>query len=584
MNGANHSATAAVILDGYADWVAAHDTLSDGDREAILRHVAILPFKPTISLLLPLGFGVPGGARDSIAALRRQLYPNWDLCVVGRDAIDDRAIDAATAEDPRIRRVRREDFADVAEAANAALAAVEAPFAALLLPGERLADRALYEIAVALGAQSDTDLLYTDEDTQDWAGNRSAPVLKAGWDPDLLLAQDCIGGLAVWRLPVLQALGGWRAGFGRAAGHELGLRASVHLMPDRIRHLPAVLLHRPPEATGPLRDRVLGSDMLAMRQAIRAHLAGRAEIVPAPLWPEGNRVIWRLPEPAPLVSVIVPTRDRAALLRGCVEGVLRRTDYPALELIIVDNDSVEDATAELLRELAADPRVRVLRHPGAFNFAAINNAAVAEARGEVVVLLNNDVEVIEPGWLREMVGHALRPDVGAVGAKLLYADGTLQHGGILFGPGLAATHVLRQAARNDPGYNGQLALARTLMAVTGACIALRRRVFQEVGGLNAERFAIAFNDLDLCLRIGELGYRIVWTPFAELFHLESATRGLPDTPAALAQEQREVTNLWYSWYHVFSTDPYHNINLSCAWTEPPHLCAPRRRKPWQTEP
>lgn len=183
-----------------------------------------------------------------------------------------------------------------------------------------------------------------------------------------------------------------------------------------------------------------------------------------------------------------------------------------------------------------------------------------------------------------MVSHALRPDVGAVGAKLLFGDGTLQHGGIVFGPGLAATSQLRCSPRTDPGYNGQGALTRTLLAVTGACMALRRSVYLEVDGMNTSHFAIAFNDLDLCLRLGELGYRIVWTPFAELFHLESQTRGVPDTPEKQAQEQREVEHLWYGWRHIFASDPYHNINLNCDWHTPLHLCPPRRRPPWRPAP
>ncbi len=582
MSEADPGAAAARILHGYADWVAAHDTLNDADRAAIVAHGRALPLQPAVSLLLPLGFGMPGGAGDTLASVQAQLYPRWQLCIVGDRDADDPAIDDAARRDPRILRLHQ-PHTDLAVAVNAMLAAAAGPYVALLLPGERLADRALYEVAVMLGAYPDTELLYTDEDVMDWAGCRAAPRLKTGWDPDLLLAGDCIGSLAVWRLETLHAAGGLRSGFGATAPYEMALRVTATMPPDRIRHLPAVLLHRPPAAAGDLRARMLGDDNAAVRRAVQDRLRDAAHIAPAPLWPSANRVIWAVPEPAPLVSVIIPTRDRAALLVACAWGVLLRTDYPALELLIVDNDSCEDVTAAALHDLAADPRVRILRHPGRFNYAAINNAAVAEARGDIIVLLNNDVEVMEPGWLRELVSHAVRPDVGAVGAKLLYGDGTLQHGGIVFGPGLSATHVLRQAARVDPGYQGQLAVARSFLAVTGACMALRRSVFCEAGGLNADRFAIAFNDLDLCLRLGELGYRIVWTPFAELFHLESASRGVPDTPEKLAQEQSEVSDLWYSWRHIFTTDPFHNINLSCEWTKPQHLCAPRRRRPWDTE-
>jgi GT2 family glycosyltransferase len=190
------------------------------------------------------------------------------------------------------------------------------------------------------------------------------------------------------------------------------------------------------------------------------------------------------------------------------------------------------------------------------------------------------VDVIDPGWLRELVSHAVRPDVGAVGAKLLYADGQVQHGGILLGPGLNATHVLRLADRFDAGYGGQLAAARSYSAVTAACMAIRRSVYLEVGGMDEANFAVAFNDLDLCLRLGEHGYRVVWTPHAELFHMESKTRGRVDTEEKAAQERREIDVLWRLWRHAFDLDPFHNPNLTCAWNEPLRLCPPRRRKPW----
>ncbi len=573
----------AAIHDGYAAWVAAHDTLTDADHDAIRRQAAALGFRPLLSLLLPLGCAGAGHAAATLAAVRAQLYPNWQLCISGRSDADEGAVAAAARQEPRITRLPPQDHADPADAANAALAAADGAFAVLLQPGDRLPVQALHDIAVALGAAPGTDLLYTDEDLIDAEGGRSDPRFKTGWDPDLLLAGDCIGSLAVWRTGVMRGAGGLRRGFGGAAAYDLALRATAAMLPDRIVHLPAVLCHRPRAAAPPFRDRLLGRDAAASRRAVAERIGDAARIETAPLWPTARRIVWKVPEPAPLVSVIVPTRDRAELLAACTAGVLHRTDYPALELLVVDNESREKATLALFDTLAADPRVRVLHRPGPFNFPALNNDAVDAAAGEVIVLLNNDVEVADPSWLREMVGHALRPDVGAVGARLLYGDGTVQHGGIVLGPGLAATPVGRGAARGDPGYGGQLALARSLLAVTAACLVMRRAVWQEAGGMNAERFAVAFNDVDLCLRLGELGYRIVWTPFAELFHLESQTRGLPATAAERAREQIEVDNLWYGWRHVFADDPYQNANLATDWLTPLHLVAPRRRRPWRTE-
>jgi O-antigen biosynthesis protein len=569
----------ATIDAGYAAWVAEHDTLSRADRSAIVADLAALRAPPVISLLLPLGFHGPGDWRDTLATVRAQLYQHWQLCIAGEPPDAD-ALAAWAGGDPRV-FVAAGPRPDPADAANAALALADGEFVALLAAGDTLPAHALYEVAVELARYPDCDLLYTDEDRIDHAGQRLAPRLKTGWDPDLLLACDYVGALAVYRRGAVLDAGGWRAGLEGAAGYDLALRLTGGAMPDRVRHLPAVLYHRPAAGDGSMRDRMFNNAALAARRVAQAFLGAAARVTPSPLLPSLQRIVWPVPEPAPLVSIVMPTRDRAWLLVPAAWGVLSRTDYPSFELLIVDNDSCEDITAAALRDLAGQPNVRIVRHPGPFNFSAMNNAAVREAKGEVIVLLNNDVDVISPGWLRELVSQAMRPDVGAVGARLLYADGSLQHSGVVLGPGLNATHILRCSDRGDPGYGGQLAATRAYSVVTGACLAIRRAVYLEAGGLNEDDLAVAFNDVDLCLRLGELGYRVIATPFAELFHLESQSRGTPDTPEKLARELREVDFLWRSWRHAFARDPFHNPNLSCAWNDPLHLSVPRRARPWQ---
>jgi GT2 family glycosyltransferase len=576
---AEASPVASIEAD-YPAWVRQYDMLDDLDRATIRADIPGIADPPVISLLLPAGFMPPGLLRDTLASVCGQLYPHWELYVAG-DAASPLELAEFAAYDPRIRIVDRERHADIAAAANAALAQADSRFVALLAEGDRLAAHALYEVAVELARHPATGLLYTDEDRVDFGGGRSMPRFKTGWDPDLLLGCDYVGALAVYARALAAGCGGWRAGFGAAAGYDLALRATAGIMPDRVRHLPSVLYHRPAWGAQKLREQMLGPAAEAGRRALTDFLGPAARIAASSLLPSCHRVVWPVPDPAPLVSVIMPTRDRAECLVPAAWGVLLRTDYPNFELLVVDNDSTESITAAALRDLATQPRARVLCHPGPFNYAAINNAAVREARGEVIVLLNNDVDVIHADWLRELVSHALRPDVGAVGARLLYPDGRVQHGGVVLGPGLNAAHMLRLAERGDAGYGGQLAMTRSYSVVTGACLAMRRAVYEEVGGLDAFNFAVAFNDVDLCLRLGEYGYRVVWTPFAELFHMESQSRGKPDTPAKLAREMREVGNLWRLWRHAFDADPFHNPNLACAWDEPLHLCPPRRRKPWQ---
>jgi GT2 family glycosyltransferase len=569
----------ARIEAAYPAWVRQHDTLSIADRMAIRAHIAQMPEPPTLSLLLPTGFAPSDRLLDTLSSLRAQYYPYWEVVIAGVPQSAG-GLSALAAADPRVRVVDSNRYTEPATAAAAALKHVDARHVAVLTEGDRLPPHALYELAVELTRFPETALLYCDEDLIDFAGARSAPRFKTGWDPDLLLSHDYIGALAVYGRDAINDAGGFHAGFGSAFGYDLALRATATMMPDKIRHLPAVLLHRPADAPHTLRDRALGPDAHAVRHAARTFLGTAAQVAPSPLLPVCNRITWPLPSPAPSVTVIMPTRDRPDLLVPAAWGVLLRTDYPDFDLLVVDNDSREDLTKAAFRDLQTQPRARIVRHAGRFNFAAICNAAVREARGQVVVLLNNDVDVIHPDWLRELVSHAVRPDVGAVGAKLLYADGQVQHAGVVLGPGLNATHAERLAERFDAGYGGLLAATRSCSAVTGACLAIRRSVYLEVGGMDEEGFGVAFNDIDLCLRLGERGYRIVWTPFAELFHMESKSRGRADTDEKAAQERREIDLLWRLWHHAFDLDPFHNPNLTCAWDEPLHLCEPRRRKPW----
>jgi GT2 family glycosyltransferase len=574
---------AITAKEKYRRWVETYDTLDDADRAAIVAHAKILPFHPVISVILPAG-DASHHPEQSIRSVLRQLYPYWKLYIVENSGPRSATVtlDDSAKRDVRVRLVRTETDGDVAAAGNTGLQAATGQFVTFLQSGDLLPEHALYEVAVQLGADTWADLVYTDEDWIDAVGQRSDPWFKPGWDPDLLLAHDYVGHLAVYRRILVETVGGLRSGLAGAEHYDLALRATAATTPDRVRHIPAICYHR--RGGDGMRE---SRPATAVRRALRDHLDAQGEtgavIELAPLVDGCCRVVWPLPEPAPLVSVIVPTRDRSDLLEECVHGVLHRTDYTNLELIVVDNDSHEPSTLALLERLAReDSRVRVLRHPGPFNYAALNNAAAREARGAVLLLLNNDVDMIERGWLRELVSQAVRLDVGAVGAKLLYDDGRVQHGGIVLGPNGAAIHVHRLASRNDPGYFGQLAVVRSLSAVTGACMAIRRSVFMEVGGLDETNLPVSLNDVDLCLRLADHGYRVVWTPFAELFHLESATRGPDIDSDRYVRFQRELANLRTTWGALMETaDPFHNPNLLFSWDHFEVPSVPRREKPWR---
>jgi GT2 family glycosyltransferase len=406
---------------------------------------------------------------------------------------------------------------------------------------------------------------------------------KTDWDPDLFLTHNMISHLGAYRRSILEHIGGFRPGFDGSQDYDLALRFIRASSNDRIAHIPAVLYHWRINPDTSFSNQSLDKCVQAARRAIREHLQAQgieAEVGASTAVPSNNRITYALPPVLPLVSVIIPTRDRVDLLSVCVDGLLNRTDYDRLEVIIVDNESSEPATLEYLRRITADERVRVIPFRGAFNYSAMNNQAVEQAKGEVLLLLNNDIEVIEPGWLKEMVSHVLRPGVGAVGAKLLYPDGTVQHAGVVLGVGGCAFHYGHRADRASPGYFGLLGAVRTVSAVTGACLAIRRDVYLEVGGLDAVNLKVAFNDVDFCIRVRERGYRNVFAAYAELYHHESVSRGADDTPEKAARFRGEVSYMQSRWKHVLFVDPYYHPSFHFGSGNHELAFPPRRVKPW----
>jgi len=560
----------------YQLWLADYPELTDADRAGIHAHIATMPAPPLLTLLMAAPQYRVDLALETIESITRQLYPNVEL----RIALP---VDASPATSDALTHAARNSPGIVLVATGsiaAAFANSEGLFAGIVEPGDQLAPEALYLVAAAIQAAPDAIVVYSDEDRIDGDGSRHAPRLKTGWNPDLLFAGDAIGQLAMIRAERWREVGGPRADADPYQRLDLVLRALG--ANAAATHVPFIMFHRgrggrkrPPEFP----DSVATTQRPRLLEIVRGHMALTRSpaaldetILANRLWP---RIAFPVPDPAPLVSVIIPTRDRGDLLEARVTGLLARTDYPAIEVLIVDNGSVEPATKQLLNQLGRDRRVRVLPAAGPFNYAAMNNEAARQARGGILLLLNNDVTVTEPDWRREMVGHAMRPDVGAVGAKLLYPDGTLQHAGLMLGPDGGAKHILRRSTDDAAGYLGQLALARDVAAVTGACLAIRRAVFEEIGGLD-EDLRVTWNDIDLCLRLRAKAYRVVWTPHAVLTHVELATRGAENPTRFDAERGRLLAR----WGDAFDSDPFQNPALLATDDDLLLATPPRRRKPW----
>jgi GT2 family glycosyltransferase len=477
------------------------------------------PERPLVSVVLPVFNTDPVWLDEAVASVRTQLYGDWELCIGddGTTRSETAAVLAShCAADPRIRSVRLPVSEGVVGSSNAALALATGDLVAFLGAGDLLKPHALAEVVLHLDRDPDVDVVYTDEDTLETDGRLVDPLFKPDWSPDQLLSLNYVGHLLVVRRALLEKLGGLRRGYDGAHGHDLVLRAAE--VTDRIAHVPEPLYTTRRAAgtaagTAGARPWVREATGEALADALRRR-GTPGEVVDG-LHPGTTRVRFAV-RGRPLVSVIIPTRDRVDLLRPCVEGVLERSTYRDVELIVVDNQSDDPATLAYLATLPG----RVVRYPHRFNYARMMNVACAEAGGDVLLLLNNDTEVVTPDWIESLLEHAQRPDVGIVGPRLRYPDGRVQHEGII------TNYAGGMAGNVDAGgWWGLGDVVRDVTAVTGACAMVRPSVYWAVGG-HDERLRVAFNDVDLCLRIRQAGYDVVYTPHAELRHVEGGTRGV----------------------------------------------------------
>ena len=573
----------------YEQWLQLYEARGEEALAPLRDQVAALANPPLISVIMPVYNAPEKWLRRAIESVRQQVYERWELCIAD-DASPNPQVRAvledAMRSDSRIKIVFRPLNGHISAASNSALELATGEFVALLDHDDELPPQALARMALEIDRHPEGTFFYSDEDKIDETGRRFEPYFKPDFLPDLLTGQNCLSHLSVIRTTAVREVGGFRRGLEGSQDWDLALRITERCGPAKVHHVPEVLYHwRTVQGSTSLAVSEKSYSVTAARQALYDHFSRRKLAVQLQEVDGGHwRVIYPLPSPAPLVSLVIPTRNCVDLLRTCVASILQLTDYPAYEILIVDNQSDDPATLAWLGEIVTmDSRVRVLAYDRPFNYSAINNFAAQQARGAIVGLLNNDLECISSDWLREMASHAVRAEIGCVGAMLYYPNNTIQHAGIVLGLGGVANHAFCRMPRGTDGYMNRGRLVQNYSAVTAACLLVRREVYLQVGGLNERDLAVAFNDVDFCLRVRAAGYRNLWTPFAEFYHHESASRGLDESPVERARFISEVEYMQRTWGPLLAQDPAYNRNLSVD-LDGFKLARPPRRPIDQSEP
>lgn len=569
-NGISHTIQRAKIEKlrnqaSYPNWLARNEVL---DIEAMTQEIATFHYQPKISIAMPVYNVEEKWLRLCIDSILNQVYTNWELCMAD-DASTDPNVKKILTEyqqlDERIRVVFREQNGHISEATNSALAIATGEFVALLDNDDELAINAFYEVVKVLNENPELDLIYSDEDKIDMDGNRSDPAFKPDWSPDLLLGTNYISHLGVYRRSILEEIGGFRKGYEGSQDYDLVLRFTEKTTKERIKHIPKVLYYWRMLPTSTAVDQ--GSKGYAFEAGLRAvqDALVRREINGHATHGAANGLydVYYDIESEKLVSIIIPTKNGYKDVQRCVSSIIEKTTYQNYEIIMADNGSTDPKMHELYvefeKQLPGRFFVESIDIP--FNFSTINNRAAKKAHGEYLLFLNNDTEVITENWLTLMVSFAQQERIGCVGAKLLYPNNTVQHAGVILGLGGVAGHGHYGYPHGDLGYFGRLAINVNYSAVTAACLLMKKADFDAVGGFE-EAFTVAFNDVDLCLKVQALGRDNVWLHEAELYHFESQTRGYDDKGKKKKRFEQEKVMMEEKWGPLIENDPFYNPNLT----------------------
>lgn len=552
-------------VQDYQVWISKNE---NWDVEAIQKEIQNFKYQPKISILMPVYNVEQNWLEKCIQSVQNQFYPNWELCMADDCSTDESVrptLEKYAQSDERIKVVFRSENGHISRATNSALEIATGEFVALLDNDDELAPIAFYEIVKALNENPELDLIYSDEDKIDMQGNRFDPAFKPDWSPDLLLGTNYISHLGVYRRSIMNEIGGFRPGFEGSQDYDLVLRFTEKTTAQRIHHIPKVLYYWRILPTSTAADQstkgyAFEAGLKAVQEAlVRRGIKGTAHHAAGNgLYDVEYEVL-----STDLVSIIIPTRDGYDDMLRCLNSIVAKTSYPNYEVIVADNGSTDERMEKLYAKFKGQlgERFRVESIDIPFNYSRINNLAAQKAKGKYLLFLNNDTEVITPGWITKMVSFAQFERIGMVGAKLYYPNQTIQHAGVIVGLGGAAGHCHHTYPKGDFGYFGKLEINVNYLAVTAACCMIRKADFEQLGGFE-EKLTVAFNDVDLCLREYEAGHDNVWLHGVELYHYESQTRGYENTPEKKARFDQETKFMEDRWGKYIVNDPFYNPNLS----------------------
>ena len=551
----------------YGEW---YELTRPKEEELAAQRETRFAYEPLLSIVIPAYKTPEKYLREMLDSILAQTYRNWEVCVAngspkGEGAIVSRVMAEYTKKDSRFHVSELGDNFGISGNTNAALGMAKGDFIILADHDDTIPEHALYEVAKTINGHPDCDVIYSDEDKLDMDGGALFdPHFKPDFNPDLLTSVNYICHLFVVKRTLLDQVGGFRHEFDGAQDYDFIFRCTERA--KEICHIPKVLYHwrchQESTASNP------ESKLYAFEAGARAIMAHYERCgIPAEKVEKGvdygiYHTTFKI-QGNPLVSVIIPNKDHSVDLDLCIRSIIERATYKNLEFIVVENNSTEQETFDYYKDLETmRENVHVVFYEGGFNYSKINNFGADAAKGSYLLLLNNDTEMIDGGAIGEMLGYCMRGDVGIVGAKLLYEDETIQHAGVVLGFGGTAGHAFIGKPRYDTGYFGRILCAQDYSAVTAACMMVKRSVFDEVGGLT-EELAVAFNDIDFCLKVRKTGKLVVYDPYAEWFHYESKSRGYEDSPEKVERFNDEVDTLLRSWREIIEQgDPYYNPNLT----------------------